>query len=68
MLCTANIHIHLVPVISGFSLSKRFIVMRIHVTEEIPGGTGIAGHGRGFTDACGIFNLTPNPSDVNPIC
>ena len=48
MFCTTNVKIYLVPVIAGFAVAKGFTVVRIHVTEKIPGRTCVAWHGGGF--------------------
>ena len=37
VLCSADIQIDLTPVVRSPAITKRLIIMRIHIAEEIPG-------------------------------
>ena len=45
MLRTAHIEIDLIPIVRNGSIAKGTIIIRIHETQEIPGGSRITGHG-----------------------
>ena len=49
MLHTAVIPVNRAPVFHGLFRSKRLIVMRIHIAQEVPGRTCPLRHGIGFT-------------------
>src|SRR4051812_29449600 len=45
---SSHIYINLVPVIADLSITKRFVIVRIHITKKIPTAAGVARHGGGF--------------------